>query len=262
MDSIHTFVVLAYKESKYLEKCIESVLNQEYKSEVIIATSTPNEYITNIANKYNLKLIENPNKGKGIGADFDFALSCGNTELVTVAHQDDIYDKNYSSEIVKAYNKKALIIFSDYYEIKNDKKVVSNLNLKIKRFMLLPIRFRFFGNYKFFKRLVLRFGCSICCPSVTFVKRKIDLPLFNCDLKCDIDWYAWESLSKQKGAFVLINKKVMGHRVHDGSETSAVLGQNGRITEDYIMFNKFWPKFISKMLVKLYVNSEKSNKVK
>lgn len=38
---MHTFVVLAYKESSYLEECIKSVLNQKYPSKVVIATSTP-----------------------------------------------------------------------------------------------------------------------------------------------------------------------------------------------------------------------------
>ena len=47
-NSIHTFVVLAYKESKYLEECIKSVLNQKYRSEVVIATSTPNKFIDKI----------------------------------------------------------------------------------------------------------------------------------------------------------------------------------------------------------------------
>ena len=28
-QKLHTFVVLAYKESQYLEKCIKSVLNQK-----------------------------------------------------------------------------------------------------------------------------------------------------------------------------------------------------------------------------------------
>ena len=92
MKSLHTFVVLAYKESKYLEECIKSVLNQKYKSEVVIATSTPNDYIDNVAKKYKLKVIKNKNKSKGIGYDFDFALSCAKTELITIAHQDDIYD--------------------------------------------------------------------------------------------------------------------------------------------------------------------------
>ena len=50
---IHTFVVLAYKESQYLENCIKSVINQKYKSEVVIATSTPNKFIESLAKKYN-----------------------------------------------------------------------------------------------------------------------------------------------------------------------------------------------------------------
>ena len=44
---MHTYVVLAYKESSYLEECIKSVLNQKYKSNVVIATSTPNKFIKN-----------------------------------------------------------------------------------------------------------------------------------------------------------------------------------------------------------------------
>ena len=47
MDSLHTFVVLAYKESRYLEECIKSVLNQSYKSKVVIATTTDNKFIRN-----------------------------------------------------------------------------------------------------------------------------------------------------------------------------------------------------------------------
>ena len=71
---MHTFVVLAYKESSYLEECIKSVLNQKYPSKVVIATSTPNQYIENIADKYSLAIKVNPNPGKGIGYDFDFAV--------------------------------------------------------------------------------------------------------------------------------------------------------------------------------------------
>ena len=55
MRKIHTFVVLAYKESEYLEDCIQSVLNQSYKSEVVIATTTDNDYIRNMAKKYKLE---------------------------------------------------------------------------------------------------------------------------------------------------------------------------------------------------------------
>ena len=39
----HTFAVCAYKESPYLEECIQSVQNQTVQSKVIMTTSTPNE---------------------------------------------------------------------------------------------------------------------------------------------------------------------------------------------------------------------------
>ncbi len=48
---LHTFVVCAYKESKYLEECIMSLVNQEVKSHIIMVTSTPNEYISSMAEK-------------------------------------------------------------------------------------------------------------------------------------------------------------------------------------------------------------------
>lgn len=41
----HTFVICAYKESKYLEECIESLEKQIVKSNIIMCTSTPNDYI-------------------------------------------------------------------------------------------------------------------------------------------------------------------------------------------------------------------------
>ena len=116
---LHTFVVLAYKESEYLEECIKSVLNQSYKSNVVIATTTDNKYIRNLAKKYSLEVILG--KHTTIGGDFDFARTCVNSKLITIAHQDDVYDRDYASNIVKYYNKynDSLMIFTDYYEIRD-----------------------------------------------------------------------------------------------------------------------------------------------
>jgi glycosyltransferase involved in cell wall biosynthesis len=259
---MHTFVVLAYKESSYLEECIKSVLNQKYKSKVVIATSTPNKYISDIANKYNLEIIENKNH-KNIGGDFDFALSCGNTEIVTIAHQDDIYDYEYSYEIVENYkkNKDAIILFSDYYELRDKKRVYSNTNLKIKRILLLPLRI-FKGKSKIIKRSSIRFGNAICCPAVSFVKNKTKDNVFSCDFKCDVDWYAWEKLSHLNGSFVFISKPLMGHRVHSESTTTEIIHDNIRTKEDLEMFKKFWPNFIAKKINKFYMKSEDSNNIK
>ena len=260
IDKLHTFVVLAYKESNFLEECIKSVINQRYNSKIVIATSTPCDFITKIAKKYDLEVIINKGE-KGIGNDFDFAIKCSKTKLVTVAHQDDIYDFEYSYNIVKNYNKNedAIILFSDYYEIKNGNKEFTNKNLKIKRILLTPLLIKKLGGLKFNKRMVIALGNAICCPAVTFNTSKIVFPVFASEFLCDVDWLAWERLSKLSGKFLFVNKKLMGHRIHEESTTTEIIKDNIRTKEDYIMFRKFWPNFIAKKLNKYYSKSEDNN---
>lgn len=263
--ALHTFVVLAYKESNYLETCIKSVLNQEYKSNVVIATSTPNDYIYDLACKYNLEVIVNDSQKHGIGYDFDFARTCVTSDLVTIAHQDDIYEYGYSNEIIQAYKKNpnSVILFTDYFEVRNHKKVYSNTNLKIKRFLLTPLKVSNLTSLKLFKRSVLAFGNSICCPAVTFCNKNITLKkIFESDLKCNVDWLAWERVSREKGPFIFVSKPLMGHRIHEESTTTSIIEGNIRTKEDLFMFRKFWPELIAKFLTNLYAYSEKSNEVK
>lgn len=264
MKKIHSFVVLAYKESPYLEECIKSVLNQKYKSNVVIATSTPNNYINAMAKKYKLPLIINNSGVKGIGYDFDFAINSVDTKLVTIAHQDDIYDYDYAQEVINMYNKyhDSIIIFSHYYEIKNGNKICSNLNLNIKRILLFPLKIHSISGIKFFKRHVIRFGNAIGCPAVTFVKENVPKFIYSTNLKCDVDWFAWEMLSKRKGKFSYISKQLMGHRIHENSTTTDIIHNNIRTEEDYEIFKKFWPRPIAFVINKLYSKSEKNNQIK
>lgn len=265
MNNLHTFVVLAYKESSFLESCIQSVLNQTYPSNVVIATSTMNDYIQSMAEKYQLSIIENKQTGKGIGYDFDFARTCVDSTLVTVAHQDDIYDPTYAEEIVKLYekNQEATILFTDYYEIKNDKKVETNTNLKIKRILLFPLRVMKSSKSTFIKRFVLRFGNAICCPAVTFVNSNIKKDsVFQCSFQCNVDWFAWEKISKIDGKFCYCKQLLMGHRVHEDSTTTDIINNNIRTKEDFEMFCKFWPISIAKMINVFYKKAEQNNTVK
>lgn len=62
MNNKIMFVICAYKEVHYLEKCVESLLNQTIKCKIVISTSTPNQYIKEVAKKYNIQLKINPEK--------------------------------------------------------------------------------------------------------------------------------------------------------------------------------------------------------
>jgi glycosyltransferase involved in cell wall biosynthesis len=259
----HTFVIPAYKNSKHLEECIKSLMDQSLKSNIIISTSTPSDFIRKIAKKYKIPVVENSAGAKGIGYDFDFALSCSKTKYTTIVHQDDLYDKNYLKEVFTYLEKykDVLIVFTDYYELREKKVIKSNKILKIKRLLLLPLQVKLFSKNRFVRRRILSLGCPICCPSVTFNMEKIKLPFFSSKYCSNVDWQAWEKLSREKGSFVYIRKPLMSHRVHRHSATTRILCENKRCEEDLEMFEKFWPKRMAKKLAKSYAQAEESNRL-
>ena len=117
----HTFVILAYNESDDLEECIKSVINQSVKSNVVIATSTPNDYIIDLASKYSLGVMVNKEKSNK-GRDYNFCISTFNTPLLTIAHQDDLYDRNYTREILKNITLDSTLV------VPQEKEVILDLN--------------------------------------------------------------------------------------------------------------------------------------
>lgn len=113
------------------------------------------------------------------------------------------------------------------------------------------------------KRSAIRLGNAICCPSVTYSKEALRYyePLFKTGFRSNVDWETWERISKAEGEFLYCNEILMAHRIHDESETSAVIGDNLRSKEDYEMFLKFWNRPFAKVLTKIYSLSEKENNV-
>ncbi|MBQ8202756.1 MAG: glycosyltransferase family 2 protein [Clostridia bacterium] len=256
----HTYTLCAYKESAFLEDCIKSLKAQTVKSNIIMATSTPNESINSLAQKYDIPLYINDGV-KGIGGDWNFAYQKAKTPLVTIAHQDDIYEPEYTEEMLAFINKseEPIIYFSGYAELREGEKVYNNTLLKVKKLMLSPLKIKGFWKSKFIRRRILSLGCPICCPAVTLNKEKVGENPFTNDYSSNIDWQQWEIQSRKKGSFVYNKNPLMCHRIHEESATSEIIGDNRRSKEDYDMFCKFWGKGIAKIIAKAYSKSEKSN---
>ncbi len=262
--SDHTFVVCAYKESKYLAECIESLMNQTIRSRIIITTSTPNEHIRNIAQQYGIQDIYVRNEPPQIALDWNFALASADTPLVTIAHQDDIYCEDYLEKILRVINKrkKPLIAFTGYGELREGEKVCRNGLLNIKKIMLFPLRPAFAQNSIFIRRRILSFGSPIACPAVTYVMPNLMKNIFEAGYRSDADWQAWEKISRQKGAFAYLPGTGMYHRIHNESATTEIIADNDRSAEDLDMFRKFWPDWIAGIIEHFYKKGEKSNSLK
>lgn len=265
----HTFAICAYKKSPYLEKCIRSLRKQTISSDIIIVTSTPNEYISDIALRYDIPLYIRDG-ASDIAADWNYAYSKADTPYVTITHQDDIYLPKYAESLLSRMRSMpdALIGFTDYTEIRDNKNSTGGFNHLVKSALLLPIRNMKCNGQRWRKRWIIRFGNAICCPSVMYHKAILtqqlqdsDGVIFKSHFRSNLDWEAWERMSRLPGRFVYVHNVLIAHRIHDGSETSAVISENKRGAEDYTMFTRFWPKTVSKAIAYLYSNSEKSNNI-
>ena len=260
----HVFAVCAYGESPYLHECLASLAAQAVKSSVIVCTATPNDHIRQEAACFNFPVFENEGP-HGIAEDWNFAYHTSSGRLVTLAHQDDVYESDYLAKMLERFNRarKPLIGFSDYFELRNGERSYAeggNRNLIIKKWMLMPLRLQALSGSRLVRRRILSLGSPICCPSVTYVKRNLPETVFESHFLADLDWQAWEKLSRLEGDFCYIPKPLMGHRIHAESATSSVIeSDQSRSGEDLEMFRRFWPEGIARLLNHFYASAQKGN---
>lgn len=260
MTSDHTFAICAYKESPYLEECIQSLLAQEEPSAIVLCTSTPNDHISSLAATYDLPLFTSGQK-PGIASDWNYALSQADTPYVTIAHQDDTYEPAYSKRMRAAMSslEHPLLYFTNYGEIREQKRVTESRLLAVKRRLLSPLEDGRHASSKKARRKALSLGSAICCPSVTLAVHNLPHPVFTNELKSNLDWQAWTRIANMEGQFYYDSEVLMFHRIHEGSETSALIVDNTRTEEDLYMLKQFWPSPLASLLNLVYKRGQKSN---
>lgn len=259
----HTFAVCAYKESPYLRECLDSVLSQKgQRSEVYVATSTPNAWIENLVQEYGLPLYVNEGDS-GIGQDWNFAYSKATCDYVTIAHQDDIYCEDYARVAVERMDEadNPLIFFCDYGELRNGERVNANRLLTVKRILLRGLKDKKNSSRISVRRHALSLGSAICCPSVCISRVAFPEPPFKLGMKSNLDWDTWETISRREGDFCYAPQILMYHRIHEDSTTSQLIANNTRAQEDYEMLARFWPSPVAKMLYRLYSRGMGSNRL-
>lgn len=249
-----TFVVCAYQECDYLEQAVESVINQTVKGRIMISTSTPNDYIMDIAERYGIEVRVNQDGGQI--KDYNFAMAQPDTSLMMLMHQDEILEQTFLEKVLNGINhtKDPIIAFTNYLEMHND--IIDekpSTMVRIKRLLLLPSLVHGFQRTWLGKRGIQLLGNPITHPTVVCVRKKMPQPVFREKYKASMDWDLWERLSKQSGAFVYIKDVLLYHRMNDLNQTSKLLKTtNSRYDDEYEIFCRFWPKWIAKLIMYFY----------
>ncbi|MFR5600887.1 MAG: glycosyltransferase [Lachnospiraceae bacterium] len=249
----HTFAICAYGDSPYLESCIRSLVKQTVPSRIILCTSTPSPYIASLAETYGITVFEREGKSD-IQEDWNFAYAMAGTNLVTIAHQDDLYHKDYGAQVRKAWEKypDTTVFMSDAVIIKNGKLQKAGKVSLVKKALRLPLRIPCLNHITGIKRLALMFGNPVICPSCTYNKAMLGTPLFHSDYKFALDWDTMWELASRPGRFICREWPLMYYRVHDGATTKACIKDHRRVEEETKMFEKIWPKPIVRLLMRFY----------
>lgn len=249
----HVFAVSAYKESPYLEECLESLKKQREESPVIVCTSTPCDFIFQAAANHGYRVFVREGQSS-LKDDWNFAIDCAISELgaqfVTVAHQDDIYEPEYSLSLKKAFDlyPDMLIFCTRVKTIDKDGLVADSRAENVKRLLRMGIRMRKIAHIKIIKRSALVFGNAICAPSITYNIKVTGVPVFKDSGEFVTDWKALLRLSDLKGRFVCLEKELLRYRVHEGAQTKKVINDNTRALEERSVYENLWPHPIALIL--------------
>ena len=284
LRAMHSFAVCAYGESPYLEACLRSLKAQTVPSEILICTSTPNRHIEGLAAKYGIPLmvrdVQREGGARGIGADWNYAFRSAGGEYVTLAHQDDMYEKHYTEAVLREAERwRDMDLFTcSAVTVKNGRpERFPGLPEIVKTILRVPLRFRSLSHLTWVKRLVLRFGNAVICPSVAYRKRAVEAMMESGDTggksgstcsstpgtagpfsetrKFILDWEFLFDFAAVHGRWICDETPRMFYRVHGGAATAECIRDHAREREEEEMFRKLWPRKAADLILKFYRRS-------
>lgn len=118
-----SIIVPIYNAEKFIEKCIESLLNQTKKElEFILINDGSTDNTESLIKKYQDKRIKYfKNKNQGIGKTRNFGISKATGKYLMFIDSDDYITPNACEELyLKAKTSKAEIVVCDFYKIFDD----------------------------------------------------------------------------------------------------------------------------------------------
>ena len=113
MSKVKISVVLpAYNEGKYLKRCLESLISQDYRGnyEIIIVDSNSKDQTAKIAKSFGIKVVSAPRISPAVARQTGFAASTG--EIIATIDADNQAPTDWLSKISKEFeDKKTVCLF-------------------------------------------------------------------------------------------------------------------------------------------------------
>lgn len=249
----HTFAICAYGESPYLEACIRSLKRQTVKTRIILCTSTPGAFLEDLAARYRLPLYIREG-ASDIQEDWNFAYGKADTDLVTIAHQDDCYHRDYARTLLGCWERypDTTVFMTDCRILKGNRLQKPDGIWRVKRLLRMPLRLHRLCHRTWVKRAALVLGNPVICPSCTYHKGTLGEPLFQSPYKFALDWDTLWRLAGEPGRFLCVERPLLYYRIHDSATTKACIVSQQRAADETAMYERIWPRPMVRALMHFY----------
>lgn len=212
MNKIKVSVIVpVYNAEKYIEKCVESLVNQTLKDiEIIIINDGSTDNTLNILNKLSksssIKVMTTKNNGIGITRNNGLKKAKG--DYIFFLDGDD-YIENNALELMynAAISKKADIVICDMYKVFNDNKVKKSLKIDFCD-----------GDLKENKAQLIQIPLGPCGK---LFKREILKNSFAENLKYEDVPFVSSAINESKNT-IKLNKPLYYYVIHSNSETTTM----------------------------------------
>lgn len=228
-----SIVIPTYNGAKFIEKCIESALNQTRPAdEIIVSDDNSKDETLKICEKYanKIKVYKNPNGPSGFVNGWNTAISHAIYEYVSILHQDDLLASTFLEEIENGLQKYPQVkhIFVPCNYIDNKNRIISYPNYCDGRMRLYSGKQYIKAYYTFGSPNIHR------CPGVVTHREVFSM----CKYRQEAGHIADDDFFYRVGQFtnVLgIMKPLASYRLHSDSETGRLNNQliEKRLLKDY-----------------------------
>ena len=131
-----SIIVPIYNVEEYLEKCLDSLVNQTLKDiEIILindgSPDNSEEIVNKYLKKYKEKIIYHKKKNEGQGIARNYGINLAKGEFISFVDSDDYVDKTIFEKLYnKAIEENSDIVSSvGFIEVKNDNETIKQPNL-------------------------------------------------------------------------------------------------------------------------------------
>lgn len=246
MKNFVTIYITNYNYGRFLEKSIQSVLNQSYKNLFLIiiddnSKDNSKKILKNYKNNKKIKIFLNKRK-KGLIKSANLALKNSRGDYILRLDADDYLEKNAIKDLLNNIKnkKKSMMIFPNFYKINENSKIISKYKYNHK------IRYNLYDTPA---------HGACCLINIKFLRK---IGGYNQVFDRQDGHYLWYSILSRKKSVTHINKFLFYYRMHKhnlSKQKKKILSTRLKIINFFLKRNFFIEEFnYQKKLTKKQLN--------